>query len=93
MHRLLKRQLKKLGVTNSDGLTTDQFTILTDLVNKAYFDADEGRRSVEKSLAVTALEMQKLYEKISTSAQTKIQLRKIQSPCTKLKAILFLLHA
>ncbi|MFT4654280.1 MAG: diguanylate cyclase (GGDEF)-like protein/PAS domain S-box-containing protein [Kangiellaceae bacterium] len=74
MHRLLKRQLKKLGVTNSDGLTTDQFTILTDLVNKAYFDADEGRRSVEKSLAVTALEMQKLYEKISTSAQTKIQL-------------------
>ncbi|MFT6270006.1 MAG: diguanylate cyclase (GGDEF)-like protein/PAS domain S-box-containing protein [Alphaproteobacteria bacterium] len=74
MHRLLKRQLKKLGVSDNDGLTNDQFNMLAELVNKAYLDADEDKRLIEKSLDVSSKEMQKLYEQIKTSAQTKIQL-------------------
>ncbi|MFT6387221.1 MAG: diguanylate cyclase (GGDEF)-like protein/PAS domain S-box-containing protein [Cellvibrionaceae bacterium] len=73
MHRLLKRQLKKVGAQSLKLLDVNQQEKLIGLINQAYFDADEDRLLLENSLDVSSMEMQNLYDKIKSNAQSKIQ--------------------
>lgn len=74
MHRLLKRQLKKIGYVGNNTITAEQCAMLLDFVDQAYFDADEDRKLIENSLEVSSMEMQKLYEKLKVNTQTRIKL-------------------
>ena len=73
MHRLLKRQLKKIAAQNDDALNTEQFTKLLALVNQAYMDADDDRLLLENSLDVSSNEMQGLYKQLQQTTKSKIQ--------------------
>ena len=73
MHRLLKRQFKKVGAINGELVNACQQEKLIDLIDKAYYEADEDRELLENSLDVSSMEMQSLYEQIKANAQSKIQ--------------------
>jgi len=65
MHKLLKRQLKKTGITVDEKFLT--------LVDKAYNDADEDRKLLELSLEISSKEMKELYKKLATQAQKRLK--------------------
>lgn len=73
MHRLLKRQFKKVGAISGELVDACQQEKLIDLINQAYHEADEDRVLLENSLDVSSMEMQSLYEQIKANAESKIQ--------------------
>jgi len=72
MHRLLKRQLKKVGAKSVEELNLEQTQELVRFINQAYYDADRDRELVENSLEVSSMEMQKLYEELKLKSEKKI---------------------
>lgn len=73
MHRLLKRQLKKIVYYDDNELSSAQFRQLLCLVDQAYRDADDDRNMLENALTVSSREMQGLYDELQRSAQREIQ--------------------
>ncbi|MEN4052474.1 MULTISPECIES: EAL domain-containing protein [Sulfurimonas] len=71
MHRLLRRQLKKINYTKGDVLEKD-FKIFLDLVEKAYRDDDEDREFLEHTLEVSSKEMHDLYEELEKKSRSKL---------------------
>lgn len=65
MHKLLKRQLKKTGVTVDEKFLEH--------VNQAYEDADEDRAMLERSLDLASQEMRELYEQLETASKKEIK--------------------
>jgi diguanylate cyclase (GGDEF)-like protein len=71
MHKLLKKQLKKLGFKDGhfpEG-NLDRFI---ELVNIAYKDADEERIFLEHTLETSSQEMQELFEKLKQKSETEL---------------------
>ena len=71
MHRLLKRQLKKLGYSGGD-LSEEQFQTFLEMCERAYVDADEDRTFLEHTLEVSSKEMQDLYAELEQKSRTKL---------------------
>lgn len=72
MHRLLKRQLKKISYNEKD-LSGEQFRLLLSLVDQAYQESDEDRNMLENALTVSSREMQGLYDELQRSAKRELQ--------------------
>ncbi|HHT00307.1 MAG TPA: GGDEF domain-containing protein, partial [Thiomicrospira sp.] len=71
MHKLLKKQLKKLGFKDGhfpDG-NLDKFI---ELVNVAYKEADEERIFLEHTLETSSQEMQELFEELKQKSETEL---------------------
>ncbi len=65
LHRLLKRQLKK--VLGGDGLArpnAEQWQLFLDRVTRTYTEADQERYTLERSLGLSSDEMQELHKKL-----------------------------
>jgi len=71
MHRLLKRQLKKLGYTGGP-LSEADVKRFIDMVDQAYKDDDEDREFLEHTLDVSSQEMHELYLSLEEKSQTKL---------------------
>jgi len=71
MHRLLKRQLKKIGYINGD-LTQEDFKVFLEIVDRAYKDSDEDREFLEHTLEVSSKEMHDLYEELEKKSQSRL---------------------
>jgi diguanylate cyclase (GGDEF)-like protein len=69
MHRLIVRQLKKLGITELTQIpTADQWSGLLSVVSRTYKHADEDRSRLERSLDVSSREMHERTHEIKYQA-------------------------
>ena len=71
MHKVLQKQLKKLGYKNGkfpDG-NLEKFIALVD---KTYQEADEERAFLEHTLEVSSQEMSELYEELKQKSETAL---------------------
>ena len=69
MHTLIVRQLKKLGILESDQIpTSEQWAGLLSVVSRTYEHADEDRTRLERSLDVSSREMHERTHEIKYRA-------------------------
>jgi len=71
MHRLLKRQLKKIGY-QSGKISKEKFYEFLEMVERAYKDSDEDREFLEHTLEVSSKEMHELYSELEERSKTKL---------------------
>jgi len=71
MHRLLKRQLKKIGYSSGE-LSESKFHEFLEMVDRAYKDSDEDREFLEHTLEVSSKEMHELYSELEEKSKTKL---------------------
>ncbi|MEN9723412.1 MAG: hypothetical protein RJB38_1398, partial [Pseudomonadota bacterium] len=63
VHRILQRQLKKLGISDdAPPPTLNQWRDLLERVNQVYHDADEDRYTLERSLTKSSEELRRANE-------------------------------
>lgn len=73
MHRLLERQLKRLGLEAESAPSDEQvWQRLLERVSRSYDEADQDRYLMERSLAISSREMQELYDNLRQSSETRI---------------------
>ncbi len=75
MHPLLKRQLKKVGLDETQPPTAQQWAALRDHVAETYGQADQDRYMLERSLAVCSEEMTELYEDLHRRSEDALARR------------------
>jgi diguanylate cyclase (GGDEF)-like protein/PAS domain S-box-containing protein len=64
-HRLLERQLKRLGIDPAGKLPTpEQYSLLLERVSRAYTEADQERYLVERAQDISSRETQELYSRL-----------------------------
>ncbi len=71
MHKLLKKQLKKLGYENGE-LPQNQINKFIELVSNTYIEADDEREFLEHTLEVSSAEMMELFEELKQKSQTAL---------------------
>ena len=73
LHRLLLRQLRRLGLGAEDGPpSAEQWRQLLAAVSRSYGSAEEDRYLLERSLDLSSREMQALYENLRLASETRI---------------------
>jgi PAS domain S-box-containing protein len=73
MHPLLARQLTRLGLTQTSKAPSREVWLkLLERINLAYTEADQGRMLLERSLALSSQEMQRLYEELRRTAEAQV---------------------
>ena len=65
MHDLLRRQLKRLGLTAEQAPTLSSWEALLERVGQAYADSDSERTLSDRSQEIVSREMQVLYKSLS----------------------------
>lgn len=83
MHRLLLRQLRKLGLDPDGVPEVGPWQEFLRRVDRSYVESDEGRYLLERSLMLTSQEMQGLYESLHMASETRIAVER-----DKLRAVL-----
>ena len=73
VHRLLARQLRKLGLDASKAPDDEHWEALLDHVSAAYQQADSDRYTLERSLQISSDEMQEMYQRQKASAEGRLQ--------------------
>src|SRR5680860_18090 len=74
MHPLLKRQLKRLRLTDpTQPPPAEVWTDLLERISQAYTEADQGLELLERSLALSSQEMQQLYENLRQTSERRIK--------------------
>jgi signal transduction histidine kinase len=71
MHRLLKRQLRKRGLTPDASPDSASWQALLELISTSYEESDQDRYTLERSLALSSEEMQALYQKQKDSYEAR----------------------
>jgi len=72
MHKLLKRQLKKIGL-NLTSHADEKLKEFVDVVEQAYYESDESRGFLEHILSTLSQERQELYEQLKVKAQDDLE--------------------
>jgi PAS domain S-box-containing protein len=73
MHRLLERQLKRLGLQAESAPSDDQvWQQLLERISRIYEEADQDRYLEERSLSISSREMQELHENLRQTSETRI---------------------
>ncbi len=71
MHNLLKRQLKKNGLSLDTFPNATNWRHLLDSINKSYEQADQDRYVLERSLSLSSTEMQELNQRLKETYKTR----------------------
>jgi two-component system sensor histidine kinase/response regulator len=72
-HRLLDRQLRKLGLTNGALPTSlDSWNALLDRISATYAEADEDRYLLERSLSISSREMRDLSQTLQSNLEQRV---------------------
>jgi len=72
-HRLLARQLRKLGLTSDAPPDAAQWRQLLEVLASSYHEADRGRYTLERSLTISSEEMQQLYRQLQQSSEARLR--------------------
>lgn len=70
-HHLLERQLRKLSLNLETEPDLESWRNFIELVDRTYTDADDDRYLLERSLAISSEEMQKLYEDLKHISEAR----------------------
>jgi len=74
MHKLLERQLKKFNLNNLDNaISTNISEDLLSLISQTYEELDEYNYTLERSLTISAQEMNEIYKQKKNSFTSHIQ--------------------
>ena len=88
-HRLLERQLARLGLRkDAPPVRAEEWAQLLARVSASYAQADQDRYTMERSLEISSREMHKLYQDLESSSQTELALER-----DKLQQSVATLHA
>jgi len=71
MHRLLQRQLKKIGY-KQEAFSQENFENFITVVEQAYLDSDEDRALLENTLQISSNEMLSLYDELQKEAHNNL---------------------
>ena len=71
MHKVLQKQLKKLGYKNGE-FPEGNVKKFIELVNQTYMEADEERAFLEHTLETSSEEMAELYEALKQKSETAL---------------------
>ena len=63
MHRVLERQIRKLGI-GGDPPTAEQWALLLERIDHAYTAADQDRYTLERALDLSSAEMRKRFSEL-----------------------------
>ena len=70
MHKLLKRQLRKLGISaDSLHFTTEDWENLLKVVSKTYDESDRSRIQLERSLGLSSQEMRARFQELLSTKE------------------------
>lgn len=69
MHRLLARQLRKLGLASSIAPSDEHWKALLERVSDTYGQADSDRYTLERSLQISSDEIQAMYQQQKATAE------------------------
>ncbi|MCL4266770.1 MAG: PAS domain S-box protein [Anaerolineae bacterium] len=85
-HRLLMRQLRKLGLDENSPPSVAAWQQLIRRVSRAYTDAEQDRYLLERSLEISSAEMQELYDQLRRASETQLvaERDKLQAVITSL---------
>lgn len=72
IHHVLRRQLRKLGLSPEHPPSPEQWGQLIDRISQAYTDSDQERYLLERSLTISSEEMQTLYQQLQHASETRI---------------------
>ncbi|MBS0170502.1 MAG: PAS domain S-box protein [Nitrospira sp.] len=73
MHPLLTRQLKRLGLDDaSPPASPETWQHLLERVSRSYLESDQGRELLERSIALSAAEMQELNEQLRRTSESQL---------------------
>ncbi len=88
MHRVLKRQLRRLGLSPEGQPGADAWEAFLEVVSAAYEQADEERYLIERSLEISSREMSELHER-----QRRLMGQRLHAVLSAIPDFLFLLDA
>jgi two-component system, LuxR family, sensor kinase FixL len=71
LHRLLQRQLKKLGIEDVPSLA--QWMSFIERVNRAYVEADQDRYTTERALELSSAEMRTRYAELRDTQRALVE--------------------
>jgi signal transduction histidine kinase/CheY-like chemotaxis protein len=72
-HRLLDRQLRKLGLKNGAPLPSpDLWNALLDRISTTYAESDEDRYLLERSLSISSREMRELSQTLQSNLEKRV---------------------
>ncbi len=71
MHRLLERQLKKIGY-NGGSLSQEQLKRFIEAVDQTYRDDESDRKLLEHTLEISSKEMQQLYKDLEERSRSRL---------------------
>ncbi len=71
-HPILKRQLKKLGLSAASAPSKETWQDFLVYTNSAYQEGDKDRNLLEHSLDISSQEMQELFEQLQKSSESRI---------------------
>lgn len=73
MHPLLKRQLKRLGLDDATPPSSlEVWQQLLERMSRSYLESDQGRELLERSIALSASEMQALNEQLRRTSESRL---------------------
>jgi PAS domain S-box-containing protein len=70
---ILSRQLRRLGIPESDPPAGAQWDALLERVSRTYEESRQSRYLVERSLSIVSTEMQELYAQLERSANQRLE--------------------
>jgi PAS domain S-box-containing protein len=73
---VLRRQLRRLGLTPGAPPGQEAWTALLELVARTYAEADEDRYTIERSLTISSNELRELYDDLKQSSETQLTLER-----------------
>lgn len=73
MHPTLKRQLKRLGLSEDEAPSPEAWAALLARVSRTYEDSDQDRYTLERSLSISSTEMHELYEGLKRTSATELR--------------------
>ncbi len=73
LHPLLRRQLAKIGITDfAAPVAPAVVNSLVEHISRAYYQADEDRYTIERSLDISGREMQSLYADLQAKSESRL---------------------
>lgn len=71
MHRLLERQLRKLGIVGTP--SPEQWAAFLDRADRVYTEADQDRYTLERALDLSSAEMRKRYSELRDAQRALLE--------------------
>lgn len=72
MHRVLARQLRKVGIEN-DPPNAEQWRALLERIDRSYVEADQDRYTLERSLDLSSAEMKKRFSELRAAQEQLVE--------------------